>query len=151
MSTKTNFNQIGIGAGMMTAGCYMIFFILMKYMNLVQVLELRALNFFILLTGIIQALNKFKNANDNHINYFEGLGLGMLTAVVSTLIFTVFIGIYLSFNSELMTYIKVHGMMGSYLNPSACAFVILIEGIVSGALISFGCMQYYRKYEIGHS
>lgn len=151
MTKKPNFRAIGVGAGIMTAGGYMLFFILMKYMNLADVLELRALNFFILLSGILLALNKFKKQNDNHIKYFEGIGLGMLTAIVSTVIFSVFIAIYLSINSEFMWYIKTNAVMGDYLNPSACALVIAIEGVISGALISFGAMQYYRKFEIGHS
>lgn len=149
MTTKPNFRKIGVSAGIMTAGGLMMFFILMKYLHLAQMLELRALNFLILLTGIIIALNKFKKQNDNHIKYFEGFGLGMLTALVSTIIFAVFIGVYLSFDSEFMGYIVTHGVMGNYLNPSACALVILIEGVISGLLISFGAMQYYRKFEIG--
>src|SRR5436309_13432415 len=117
MITKPNFRALGVGAGMITAGCYMMFFILMKYFNLVYILELRALNFFILLSGILIAFNKFKKQNGNHIKYFEGLGLGMLTAIVSTVIFSIFIAVYLELNPEFMSYINTHAVMGSYLNP----------------------------------
>lgn len=151
MTTKPNLQKIGTGAGLITASCFIMYFTFMKYFNLLQVLELRALNFFILLAGIVAALNKYKKQNDNHIEYFEGLGLGVITTVFAVAIFAVFTGIYLSINTDFMSYIKSNAMMGSYLDPSSCSLVILIEGMASGVIISFTCMQYYRKFSLGHN
>ncbi len=151
MITPSNAQKIGIGTGMITAGCLIGYFILMKYVNLIQVLELRALNFFILLGGILIALNKYKQSNKNHVDYLEGFGLGLLTTAVALIIFSAFIGIYLSLHPLFMEYVKTYAMMGSYLNPSSAALVILVEGFISGLIISFTCMQYYKQFEKGHS
>jgi hypothetical protein len=148
---KPNAQKIGIGAGMITAGCLMLYFVLMKYANLIEVLGLRALNFFILLGGIIMALNKYRKSNDNNVPYLEGFGLGLLTTAVALIIFSSFIGIYLSFHPAFMNYIKEHALMGAYLNPSSAALAILVEGCISGLIISFSCMQYFKRFVNGGS
>lgn len=149
--SKIQPQKIGIGAGFLTAGVMTLYFIFMKYLNLVEILELRALNFFILLGGILMALNRYRRTNDNYVPYLQGFGLGLLTTGAALVPFSAFIGIYLSLHPVFMDYIKQHVMMGSYMNPPSAALGIFIEGCVSGLIISFACMQYYKKFARGPS
>jgi len=150
MTTQLNPLKTGIGAGIITVGCMVLYFFIMKYAGLVQLLELRALNFFILLGGILLALNRYKRSNGNQVSYLEGFGLGLLTTGVTVAVFSAFIGIYLHMNPSFMEFIRGHALMGAYLNPPTVALGILIEGSISGLIISFACMQYFKKFANDH-
>ena len=151
METKVNIEKIGLGAGIFTAGGLMLYFILMRYFNLIEMIHLRYLNFFILLAGILFAMNKYKNSNGNHVEYLEGFFLGMFTTAVASTLFAVFVGIYLGFHPDFMNYIMSVALMGDYLTPSACALIVAMEGGISGLLVTFASLQYYRKFEIWHA
>jgi hypothetical protein len=146
---KSEYQKIAVASGLITAGFMIEYFILMKSLNLVELLELRALNFFILSGGIILALNKYKKSNYSKVPYLEGFGLGLLTTGIAMVIFSTAMGVYLYVHPLFMEYIKKHVMMGSYLNPSCAALGILIEGSISGLIISFACMQYFKKFARG--
>jgi hypothetical protein len=151
MDTKINIGKIGLGAGIFTAGGLMLYFIMMKYLNLVELFHLRYFNFFILGAGILLAMNKYKNSNDNHVEYLEGFFLGMFTTAVASTLFAVFVGIYLGFHPDFMNYIMSVALMGDYLTPSASALIVAMEGGISGLLITFASLQYYRRFETWHA
>jgi hypothetical protein len=123
----------------------------MKYFNLTEQIHLRYFNFFILGAGILFAMTRYKNSNNNHVEYLEGFFLGMFTTAVASTLFAVFVGIYLSFNPGFMNYIMSVALMGDYLTPSACALIVAIEGGISGLIITFASLQYYRRFEAWHA
>jgi hypothetical protein len=151
MDKKINIEKLGVRGGAMIAIALIAYFMIMKYLQLIQVLELRVLNFIILFTGIVWVLNKYKNLNNKHVDFFEGLAIGGLTTVVAVIIFAAFVGLYLLFNPSFMEYISQNVFMGPYLTPSSVALVVFAEGMSSGIIISFVCMQYLKKYETGHA
>ena len=147
----SSLERIGLGAGLFTAGGLMIYFLLAKYFHFIQIIQLRYLNFFILLAGILIAINTYRKRNNNHVEYLEGFFLGMFTTAITSIVFAVFVGVYLSFHQDFMNYIKTVAIMGDYLTPSAVALIISIEGGISGLIITFVSLQYYRKFEVWHS
>ncbi len=106
--------SIGIGAGTMTAGGLIFYFILAKAFHFVDIIQLRYLNFFILLGGILLAMNKYKRSNAGHVEYLEGFFLGMFTTAIASLLFAVFVGVYLTWNADFMNFIKSTAVMGDY-------------------------------------
>src|SRR4051812_40703487 len=114
MTTKSNPPRIAVGAGLITSASLVLYFILMRYLNLITILEFRYLNFFILLGGILLALKRYKRSNNNYVPSLEGFGLGLLTTAIALAPFATFIGIYLSLDPIFMGYIKQHVLMGPY-------------------------------------
>lgn len=129
-----------------TALGLVLFFIIMKFLNLVTIVELRFVNFFILLLGVRQILLARRKENNGKLEYLPGMMLGFMTAFMASVFFAVFVFLYLSyFDKSLMEYIKSTQPFGSYLSPGASAIIIILEGVASGAILSFAMMHLFNR------
>ncbi len=129
--------------GLLTAGGLIVYFFLMKILGLVHVVELRALNIFILAGGILLALRAFKKVKPDTFEYFPALGTGALTSIVACAVFSLFTFFYLNIiDPSLMEAIIENDPMGRYLNPYLASVIISVEGIASGLLITFIIVNY---------
>lgn len=125
----------------------LVYFILMKLLGFATIVELRFLNFFILLVGIRLFLLRLKRENDGgNLDYLHVLGYGFAAAVVSSVLFSAFMFIYLAYvDAGMMHHIQAHQPFGEYLTPGSAAIVLILEGGSSGAIISFVLAQYSGK------
>jgi len=143
MSLFTDPNRIPENYGLRIAGGLIAFFLVMKFTGLLQHVELRALNLVILVAGVFFALKKFKNTHEDHLNYFRGLVTGVATAAVGAIGFTIFLFIYLSFlDTGMMQYLIDNEPMGRFLNPYMASFIVALEGVFSGLLVTFILINY---------
>ncbi|MGK7389236.1 MAG: DUF4199 domain-containing protein [Candidatus Cyclobacteriaceae bacterium M2_1C_046] len=141
--------RVAVKYGTITAVGFIAFFILMRLLGLAQILELRSLNFLILFAGIFLAI-RYESMKNPDFAYFTGLATGIATAGISLIIFCVFLAIYLDLiDPAFMQQIKEHEMFGHLLNPYIASVAILFEGALSGVLISFILMQYFKKSHLG--
>ena len=120
-----------------------LYFLIMKWVGLFEIHELRGLNFFILIAGIWKALTYYKQ--EKELSYFDGIGLGALTSVIAVIPFALFIFFYLQVDSQFMANIVANEAFGQFLNPYILAFLIAFEGAISGVFVSFGMMQFLKK------
>ena len=128
--------------GLFTAIGLILLFLFMKMIGLAQIVELRALNFFVMGAGIIFALRSFRKKSD-HYNYLNGLALGLFVAIVGSILFAIFVFIYTSFlDPKFMDYIEATQPFGRYLNPYMVSVAIIIEGIGSGLILAFIVINY---------
>ena len=149
MKTSASISTLGVKSGLLTTLALITFFMLMKTLHLHRILELHFLNGFFLFAGILLSMNYLKSLTHGNIDYFQGLLLGILISVISAVSFAVFFYFYLyKIDPGFMQYIKENGWMGSFLNPSLVASTIIIEGISSGAIISYVLMPYFKRNEI---
>lgn len=138
-------NKIGIKYGIISFIGYIVFFGLMKGFNLVEIIELRFLNLFIMISAVWLAIKNYKKNSFNSSFYYAGFLTGLTTAIVGVLGFVVFMGVYLQFlNPNFMNYLKANEPFGQYLNPVSLMGVLFIEGLASGLISTFGVMQYYK-------
>ena len=146
-SQNISFEKISIKAGIIICIGYIMYFIFMKYMNLLDIAELRSLNFLILIVGLYFTFRYYKMKSQMHIEYLKGLSLGIFTSIISIVLFAIFIFIYFSeIDSQLLQQLKNNApIMGHYLTPFSAAFTIILEGGISGLIISFAMMQYYKN------
>ena len=134
------------GTGILTCTFLIGYFFLMSAFKLQEVLALRAFNFFIMLGGVVWALHLYsRSTDDNKIDYFTGLKIGVRVIFTSVVPFAIFMALYLVYDGHLMYVIKENTGIGDYLNPLTIAGAICIEGIGSGMIISFMAMQYYKR------
>jgi len=148
MDSTDSIEKIAFRYGMLTLAGLLVYFFLMKFIGLIQVHELRALNLLILIGGISLALKKYREVSQTAPIYFQGLGLGILVSVFAVIPFGVFIFFYLVMDHQFLLYLQEHEAFGQYLNPYILSFLVAFEGIASGAMVSFGLMQYYKKSHI---
>lgn len=141
MSLFTNPNRIPENYGIKIAGGLIAFFLLMRILEFHHHVELRLVNLIILSVGIYYCLNKFKSTHNDHINYFRGLITGVATGAVGSVLFAIFMFLYMQLDKDLMQSIIDNEPMGHYLNPYIASFIVALEGLFSGMLVTFLLMN----------
>jgi hypothetical protein len=141
-------NRIAENYGLRIAVGLIVFFLIMKVIGWHHHVELRFLNLFILVTGVYYGLKKFKQTHSNSLNYFRGLIMGVAIAGLGSLIFGIFLFVYMQLDSDLMQSIKDNEPMGRYLNPYIAAFMVLLEGFFSGFLVTFVLLNWITTDEV---
>lgn len=142
MTFLNNPNRIPENYGLRLAAGLILYFVAMKALGLAHIIELRLLNLFILVAAIWFALKKFKNTHHQHLNYFRGLATGVGTGAIGSILFALFMFVYMTVDSSMMQAIIDKDPMGRYLNPYMAAFIIALEGVFSGLLVSFVLINY---------
>ena len=141
--------KIGLKYGLLTAIGLIGYFFIMKMIGLSHIVELRFLNAVILSFGIVVALRGFRKAKNEHFGYLSGLGLAFLTSLVATLIFSAFMLIYIkTFDNSLLNVLSNNSLVGERISstPGLVIFMVLmLEGIISGAMIGFIAMQFFKR------
>jgi len=122
-----------------------LFFLVMKLLGLVTIVEFRFLNFFIMFLGIRHVLLQSRATHNGKLEYLTGMLAGFLTALYTSLMFATFIFIYLSIDHSFMQYLVATQPFGSYLTPASAALVTVIEGVAGGAILSFAMMHLYNR------
>lgn len=137
MSLFTDPNKIPLNYGLKIAGGLVAYFFLMVLIDKGHHVELRLLNLFILAAGIYFGLKKFKETHEDHLNYFRALVTGVAIGAVGSGIFGILLFTYLTIDSEFMAIMMANEQMGVHLNPYMASFIVVLEGVFSGLLVTF--------------
>lgn len=143
---KISSQRLAIITGLYICGGMILYFMLMSLFGLAAISELRFLNFVIAGAGAAIAIKYYNRRTQSHIRYLEGLNLSFTAILASAVFFAVFIFFYFSMiNPELLDVIKTDApIMGKYLTPFSASVSVIAEGIVSGLILSFALMQYFK-------
>lgn len=144
-------NRIPENYGMRIAAGLIIYFLLMKITGLAHHAELRLLNLFILVGGVFFALKRFKGTHQAQLNYFRALITGVATGAIGSVLFAVFLFIYMMLDADMMQSIADNEPMGRYLNPYIASFIVALEGVFSGLLVTFVLINYVTTDEVSRS
>jgi hypothetical protein len=120
----------------------------MKLTGLAHHVELRLLNLVILVIGVYLALKKLREANEYRLNYFRALITGFTTATIGSVLFAIFLFIYMKVDEGMMQAIIEGEPMGRYLNAYIAAFIVALEGVFSGLLVTFVILNYVGTDEV---
>lgn len=148
MSFFNNPNRIPESYGVRIGIGLIVYFVIMHMTGLSHHVELRLLNLLILVAGVFLALRKFRETHDSHLNYFRALATGVSTAAIGSMLFAVFLFAYMKFDPSLMESIRVNEPMGRYLNPYIASFIVALEGLFSGLLVTFILINYVQTDEV---
>lgn len=149
MSLFTNPNRIPESYGLKIAVGLISYFLLMKVSGLSHHVELRLVNLLILVGGIYMALKKFKETHGKHLNYFLALATGVATGAIASLAFALFLFVWMKLDVDMMQSIIDNEPMGHYLNAYMAAFIVALEGVFSGLLVTFVLINYITTDEVG--
>jgi hypothetical protein len=149
---KISSQRLAIITGLYICGAMILYFMLMAFFGLAAISELRFLNFVIAGAGAAIAIKYYNRRTESHIRYLEGLNLCFTAILASALFFAVFIFFYFSVvDPALLNVIKTDApMMGKYLTPFSASISVIAEGIVSGLILSFALMQYFKDDALHH-
>lgn len=148
MSFLNDPDRIPQSYGLRIALGLIIYFLVMHFAGLSHEVELRLLNLLILVTGVYLALKKFRETHEDHLNYFRALITGVSTAAIGAFIFAGFLFIYMSVDEGLMASIRENEPMGRYMNPYIASFVVALEGLFSGLLVTFILINFVTTDEV---
>ena len=95
--------------------------------------------------GVRSRLLSARKANDGKLEYLQGMLTGFITALIASLLFAVFIFIYLNIDGAFMQYLKTNQPFGSYLTPGSASLITVIEGVAAGAIIAFAMMHLLNR------
>jgi hypothetical protein len=141
--------KIGLKYGLFTAFGLIGYFLLMKLFGLEDIIELRFLNGLIMAAGVVMAIKAFKEYKQGQIGYFQGLGAGIITAALGTVLFAVFMVVYIkAFDDSLLTVLAGNQFFGEHMDitPGIVIFMVLmLEGLISGFMVSFIAMQWFKR------
>ncbi|MBL7853318.1 MAG: DUF4199 domain-containing protein [Cyclobacteriaceae bacterium] len=151
MSLFTDPNRIPENYGLRIAGGLAVYFVVMHFAGLGHHVELRLLNLLIQAAGIYFALKKFKQTHEDHMNYFRGLVTGVATGAIGSILFAVFMFIWMKADASLMASIIENEPMGRYLNAYMASFIVALEGVFSGLLVTFVLINYVDTDEVTES
>lgn len=141
---KLNIEKRGLKYGLLTTVGLIAFFFLMMVLGLVHNYHLRALNALIMFTGVYLSIRSYKKARKDGFLFLKGMSVGLLTALVTAVTFTVFVVGYILANPEFMQALKANEPHGIYINEWGVAIIIFIEAAASGFMFSYLSMQWLK-------
>lgn len=144
MSLFTNPNRIPENYGLRIAAGLIGLFVLMFFLGFGHVVELRLLNLFILGGGVYYGLKKFSDTHGASINYFRALATGVSIGAIGSALFGIFLFIFLKIDADFMQAIIDNEPMGRFMNPYIASFIVVLEGVFSGLLVTFVLINYIR-------
>ena len=145
MLHKNTIEKIGIQKGFVTFLLLGIYFLIMKSLGLVHLIEFRLFNALIMFYGCYTAV-KLAKSNLEDFNFLRGYGVGLLTALTASILFTFFGLLYIELiNPSFIIEIRSEGMLGIYQNKYIAVGQIFIEGAASGILLTHISVMRFKK------
>lgn len=146
--------SIGIKYGIITAIAMMVYFLIMRALNLIQITEFRYINYIILAIGIYMAfLDEKRKLHEKEIDYLPGLGLGALTGAICALCFSLFVFIYSKIDQGFVTSIsdKIPIWNPDLVNSYVIAMLTFSEIFALGIIIAFVFMQLFKRNRLSET
>jgi|GEM_PF-486436 len=147
-TSSPSIEKTGFKTGFITFLALLAYFMIMKFLGLSHILELRFFNFVILAVGICYGINKFKHDSHESDFYLKGWAIGMVVSFVSLFLFALFMSFYLIyFDKSLMEEIQKTTTLGfTFTSGLNIFFSIIMEGMASASIITLAAMAYYTSY-----
>ena len=124
------------------------FFFVTKIAGLEQYTELRLFNIFIILyfSNRLARLNLIKMKN---INYLNNLGSVFIANLMNVVLCSVSFFSYLTWTDPgLIKVIENSFLLGHHLTARSIVMALMVEGLASSIIVSFGVLQYWKSYKI---
>lgn len=123
--------------------------LLMKVFGLFLISELRLLNGVIIFFAIRFVLRKHRELNNGSFRFFHAMGAAFAMTTLTSIMYSAIVLLYLAIDHNFLAYLQENEPFGSYLNPGMAAIVIVVEGVSSGAIISYAlAMLMDKKKEV---
>lgn len=130
--------QIAFRYGLMMFIGFTGFFLLMHFLRLSDNYYLRVFNGIIHLSLLWLALREWTRVHHGAVSdNASGVVVGIFTTLVGVIPFTVFMAIFLSYDSVLMAYIQSQSPIGELFTPITSSLFIFVEGLGLSLIASY--------------
>ena len=132
--------------GFLNGVCLILFGIALQVTGLIDVPVLRFGFILISVIFICMSIYSLKRGRQGRLNYLTGVGVGAITCILGSLMFSVFTVINIMyFGSNIIEVIRSENIMGEQVTVSSVFMIITMIGFVGGALTSYIAMQYFKN------
>ena len=138
-------SSVSLKYGLIIAIALIAYFMLLKLIGLHLNPWFRLFNGVIMATGLYQAI-KFYKKDNNAFNYTNGFVTAVLTGFFATVIFALFMAIYMfHFDVAFMDHLLKNWVPDMNYGGGILIFIILVEGLSSSAVLTLMFMQIFKK------
>jgi hypothetical protein len=135
----------GVRYGLPTAAGMAVYFLAASLLHLTDRVEFSFLNGVILAIGVCMSIARYKRARHDRMPYLPGFGTGIVTALVASVVFGLFFVVYTVVNPAIMDQLRARDLFGFELSVTIAFLAIMLQGVMSGVIISLVAMQYYKS------
>lgn len=125
---------------LLTAG----FLAMKNYQGYISLSDLPLFYVCFLMVGVFVGLMRLHSVKG--LEYVEGISAGIRISSLAVCMFGLFVSCYLLFNQEALYDIIERRAYGAIVNRVTVCSLVLFEGWVAGLVISFGVMQYFKRF-----
>ncbi|PKV75703.1 DUF4199 domain-containing protein [Pontibacter ramchanderi] len=144
--SKITYQKVSLKYGIFVGIAHVIFFLIMRLLNLQDRVEISFLSSLFLIIGITVAISQFKKAKGGNINYFQGLAIGATTGVVSSTILALFLVFYVTtLDTAYLADLQSSSLFPVSLSVLSLFVLTIIYGTIPGFLIAFVAMQWFKR------
>ena len=144
--SKITYQKVSLKYGIFIGIAHILFFLVMRLLNLQNRVELSFLSGLFVVIGIAVAIANFKKARGGTINYFQGLAIGATTGVVSSTILALFLVIYVTtLDTAYLASLQSSSLFPVSLSVLSLFVLTIIYGTIPGFIIAFVAMQWFKR------
>lgn len=138
--------RLAVKYAIYTAVALIVYFLALRTVDFHENPWFRVLNGIVVAFGIFSAIRDYKDEYVEDFSYVNGFKVGLITGFVSTILFAIFMAIYLfhidtGFKDMLLRDWLHNVNQGGGL----LIFILLLEGFSSSVVITLANMQYFKK------
>jgi hypothetical protein len=144
--SRITYQNVSIKYGIFVGIAHILYFLLMRLLDLQNRVELSFLSALFLVIGIAVAISNFKRAKGGNIKYFQGLAIGATTGVVSSAILALFLIVYVTvIDPVYLSSLQSSAVFPVSLSVLSLFVLTIIYGSIPGFLIAFVAMQWFKR------
>ncbi|PJB12976.1 MAG: DUF4199 domain-containing protein [Flavobacteriales bacterium CG_4_9_14_3_um_filter_40_17] len=122
------------------------YFLIVKLFGLHENPWLRLFNGVIMSYGLYSSIKAYKIRDVQGFTYFEGFKIGIKSGFLATMLFTLFMGIYMFHVNPGFVDVIMSEWKSDYQNGAGILmFVLLVEGFASTLVLTLAFMQLFKK------
>ncbi len=143
--TRLTSESNGIRMGALTAVVLIVYTGIAALAGFLDDIEAGTLDIVILVLGVVLAIKRLKAARGNQLNYLEGFGTGIITALVASVLLGAFFWILGGISQKAVQAIEARDLFGADLGVLIGGLGIILLGTMTGVITSLTAMQYYKS------
>ena len=145
-SSNVSYQNVAVKYGILVGIVYIVYFLVMWALGVIEVIELSFLSGLFLVIGIVVAISSYKKVRSGGIRYLEGFGIGATVGAVSSAILGLFLVVFLStLDTEYLEHLQASSLFPEGLSLTLLFVLTILYGTVPGAWIAFIAMQWFKR------
>lgn len=138
--------SVALRYGIFVTTALIAYFLVLRLFGLHENPWLRLFNGVAMAAGIFYAIKYFKLIAGNTFTYVDGFKTGLITGFIATILFTIFMAVYMFHLDPEFTQMLLGEWFNNYGEGAGIlVFIILIEGLASTVVLTLTFMQIFKK------